>query len=96
MLRTNFQMVKDLYKKLKPVNRGVLTGEEVSIIREDLCLKDMNLLQLRNLRDFVVLYSSVQVDKDSTSPDEVMYNMDKCSGICAVIDDEIFNKGGEV
>jgi hypothetical protein len=94
-MKTNYQLVRSLYYKFKPVTRGILSGEEVSIIREDLCLRDMDVLQLRNLRDFTVLFFSVQMDK-SNDVEMVMSNSDKLSGICAVIDDEIVKKGGEV
>lgn len=93
-MRTNFQMVSNIYDKFKPAQRGFLTGEEADMITEELCLKEMDLLQLRNLRDFVVLYFNSM--RNNTSTDELMRNMDICSGICAVIDTEIFNNGGEV
>ena len=94
-MKTNFQMVKALFKKFQPVQRGIISGSEVEMVKEELCLKEMDILQLRNLRDFVVLYSS-SLTKDSDSPEDAMNNMDRCSGICAVIDEEIFGKGGEV
>ena len=94
-MRTNFQMVRDLFKKYQPAQRGIISGSEVAMIKEELCVAEMDILQLRNLRDFVVMYSSNSIKNDS-SIEEEMAMMDRCSGICSVIDEEIFGKGGEV
>ena len=94
-MKTNFQMVRELYKGFTPENKGFLNGEEVNMIKEKLCIPEMNILQLRNLRDFVVMFTSLKC-KDGMPIREEMVERDKCSGICAVIDNAIFAQGGEV
>ena len=91
-MRTNFQMVKDLDIKLTPLHRGILTGTEVEMIKEELCLEKMDILQLRNLRDFTVLYFSAK-RSDSDDVKQLMYNADKLSGITSVIDTQLIALG---
>lgn len=86
---TNYQMLLKLLKNFKPQQRGFLTAHEVDLIAKTLCLNQMNVLQLRNLRDFTVLFLS-------TCKGNEMDLMDKMSGITSVIDDFIINNGGEV
>lgn len=90
-MKTNFQMIMELNKKYDamPHKRGFATKEEVELITDMLCLKEMDILQLRNLRDFVVLFL------DSSDSDRIN-TMDKISAITSVIDHNIFMKGGEV
>lgn len=90
-MKTNFQMIRGLNKKYDamPHKRGFASKEEVELITDTLCLKEMDILQLRNLRDFVVLFL------DSSDTDRID-RMDKISAITSVIDHNIFMKGGEV
>lgn len=90
-MKTNYQMLKDLNKKYDSMKhtKGFLTKEEVNLISKDLCLKEMNILQLRNLRDFTVLFLS-------RGGGDEMDMLDKVSAITHVIDNEIWSKGGEV
>lgn len=86
-MNTNFQMLRDLLEKYHPQERGTATVEEVMCIRHTLHLIEMSILQLRNLRDFVVMY----LGKSDTPED-----WDRLSAITYAIDDEIIKKGGEV
>lgn len=86
-METNFCMLCNLRKDFKPSRKGFLSGEEVNTIRTTLHIADMDILQLRNLRDFTVLLFSSSKDED---------DKDIMSGITSVIDQEIFMKGGEV
>lgn len=86
-METNFCMLRKLKKNFKPLQKGFLSGDEVQTVRTTLNISDMDILQLRNLRDFTVLLFSS--DKDEN-------NMDIMSGITSVIDQEIYMKGGEV
>ena len=97
MKNTNFQMIKELdaeYDKL-PHKRGFISEETATLIKETLHLEEFEtVLELRNLRDFTVLYLSTKnKDKDDK---ETISNTDKISAITHMIDIEIFNKGGEV
>lgn len=57
---TNFHMIRDLKKKLEKMEltKGILYSEEIELIKNDLCLKEMDALQAQNLRDFAVMFLS--------------------------------------
>ena len=84
-MNTNFQMLKELNQKYNPETEGIVGREEQKLIKETLCLAEMDILALRNLRDFTVMFYSKKDDCH-----------DKMSAIVYVIDREIFNRGGEV
>lgn len=86
-MNTNFQMLKELLEKYHPQTRGFVSVEESKLIKETLHLAEMDILALRNLRDFTVLYMS---KKDTVE------DWDRMSAICTIIDNEIFKQGGEV
>ena len=86
-MKTNFLMLKELLEKYHPVERSILNLEENELIRETLHLEEMCILQLRNLRDFTVLYLSKSED---------MEDWDRMSAITYCIDWQICEIGGEV
>lgn len=86
-MNTNFQMLKELLEKYHPQTRGVVLPDEFKLIRGTLHLKEMDVLALRNLRDFTVMF----LGKSDT-----LKNWDRMSAIAYTIDTEIINKGGEV
>ncbi len=94
--KTNFQMLKEFDKEFNPERRGCLSGEEVNKIVEALQIKERTILDLRNLRDFVVMYYRNTEEDWKKDPAKCDYRGDKRSGIVAVIDQGIFNMGGEV
>lgn len=63
---------------------------EIYHINKTLCLDEMDVLQLRNLRDMVVMYYTIREKYMNID------TMDKTSAITAVIDNKIFNLGAEV
>lgn len=83
-MNTNFQMLKDLLEVYHPQERGVASKMEVDLITSKLHINEMNILQLNNLRDFVVLFLS---QKDT------MESWDQMSAITTVIDYRILNLG---
>lgn len=87
--KTNFQMLQELLKTFRPAEKSVLSSEEVAKIRTTLCIPEQEVLSLRNLRDFTVLFLSNKEDEN------IDYH-DIMSGIVHVIDLEILNKGGDV
>ena len=91
MRNTNFQNLKELLKGYTPETYGIVTTEECNLIRSSLELEGMGIIDLRNLRDFVVLFFS---RKDEAKVD--MADLDRMSAITAVIDTEIIKWGGEV
>jgi len=91
MRNTNFQNLRELLKSYTPKTFGVATVEECSLIKSGLQLEGMEIIDLRNLRDFVVMFFS---RKNEDKSDRV--DMDRMSAITAVIDKEIIKNGGEV
>lgn len=86
-MKTNFQMLKELLEKYHPLQRGMLSLYEATLIEETLCIGNMDILQLRNLRDFTVSH---------LGRSEKMENWDRMSAITTVIDMRISELGGEV
>lgn len=86
-MKTNFQMLKELLEMYHPVNRGIMSFSENALIRRILHIDDMDVLQLRNLRDFTVLHLG-RSDK--------MEDWDRMSAIATVIDMKISDLGGEI
>ena len=86
-MQTNSQMLRELLKEYHPKERGILYPEEYTIINETLHINEMDILQLRNLRDLTVLY----LGKSEKAED-----WDRMSAITHCIDLRIFNLGGEV
>ena len=88
-MQTNFQMLKELLEKYHPQTRGFISVEESKLIKETLHLAEMDILALRNLRDFTVAFIG---NKDN----DTIEDWDRMSAICTIIDNEIFKQGGEV
>ena len=86
-MKTNFQMLRELLEVYHPAERGIVSYDERLLIEKTLCLHRMDILTLRNLRDFVVLFLSKHDDTES---------WDKMSAITHVIDMEISYKGGMI
>ena len=86
-MKTNFQMLKELLEAYHPQERGIATAYEVKLIKEKLHIEEMDVLQLHNLRDFIVLFLS---NKDT------MEAWDQMSAISSVIDRDIRSKSGLV
>ena len=86
-MNTNFQMLRELLEKYHPEQRGIMNYEEKLLIQDVLHIGEMDVLQLRNLRDFVVLY----LGKPDNTED-----WDRMSAITYCIDCAIIELGGEV
>lgn len=86
-MNTNFQMLKDLLEEYHPETRGIVSLYEMDMIEKTLHLDEMNVLQMRNLRDFVVLH---------LGRSEKMEDWDRMSAITTVIDMRISELGGEI
>lgn len=96
-MKTNYQMITELENDYTPKQKGVVTMAEIYKINKALCLDEMDELQLRNLRDFVVMYFASQnkyFDGDALGRDIIA--MDKMSAITSVIDNKLWNIGAEV
>ena len=83
---TNFQMLKELLEKYHPAQRGIMNYDEKLLIQDVLHIGEMDVLQLRNLRDFTVLH---------LGRSENMEDWDRMSAITYCIDTAIIELGGE-
>lgn len=86
-MKTNYLMLKDLLEKYHPEQRGIMSRVESMLIKETLHINEMDILQLRNLRDFTVEFMSRS---------EKMEDWDRMSAITYAIDLRIVELGGEV
>lgn len=86
-MKTNFQMLRELLEKYHPKERGMITGNEYNLVIKTLCLDEMDILQLRNVRDFTVAHMGRS---------EKMEDWDRMSAITYCIDSKIVELGGEV
>lgn len=86
-MKTNFQMLRELLEQYHPKERGMLSGEEYKLVVDTLHLNEMDVLQLRNLRDFTVAHMGRS---------EKMEDWDRMSAITYCIDSRISELGGEV
>ena len=92
-MKTNFEMVKELDKAFQPKRRGVIEMSEIYFINKSLCLDEMDILQLRNLRDLTVMFYNLKMETEGGFDYDTH---DKMSAIVAVIDQKIRNNGGEI
>lgn len=82
-MKTNYLMLKELLQVYHPKNKMIFSDGEPELIANALHLEEMDILALRNLRDFVV---AVLDDSD----------WDRMSAITYCIDEIIYKRGGEV
>lgn len=96
---TNHTMLKNLLAKYEPETWGVCTGAEVTLITNELHLKEMTIRELKNMRDHVVMTWAIQryrnEDNKESQTTGVM-TLDKMSAITYIIDKQIVELGGEV
>lgn len=90
--RTNFQILKSI-EEFYPEKYGVLSESEEAYLQEALSIAGRDIISLRNLRDFAVMFYALQDDAAEVSPERIM---DKMSAVCAVIDDRLLALGAEV
>ena len=94
-MNTNFQMLRELLEQYHPQERGFILDDEMELIENILHLKEMDILALRNLRDFTVLFLNREA-KENEITENIIENLDKMSAIAFVIDMKITQKGREV
>lgn len=93
-MKTNNEMLYNL-KNWYPKELRFIGGEEVEYLKKALELKERSTLDLRNLRDYVVLHFGRNTDyyMKEKDWDNFVKEEDKMSAICGVIDHELFNRG---
>lgn len=82
-------MIQDLEEVYSPLHRGIVCMSEIYLINEKLCLDKMNELQLRNLRDFVVIYYDMLYKESEEDGQRDYTYIDKMSAVTCVIDDRL-------
>lgn len=85
-MKTNFQMLRELLEKYHPKERGMLVDGEYKLVADTLHLNEMDILQLRNLRDFTVSHMGRS---------EKLEDWDRMSAITYVIDSHIIELGAK-
>lgn len=85
--KTNHMMLKELLEIYHPKTKGILSDNECATIEVFLCLKNRTVIDLRNLRDFVVA---------SMGRSDDIEDWDRMSAITHCIDMELVNRGAEV
>lgn len=93
-MNTNFQNIKELDKQYTPSVRGVINPVEILTIKRVLEIRDMTEVELRNLRDFVVIFYTK--NEDINNFEKMIERMDKMSAITYVIDSELLDRGYEI
>ena len=86
-MNTNFIMLRELLEKYRPAQRGMISSCEYELVTKTLCINEMDILQLRNLRDFTVSHMDMS---------EKMEDWDRMSAITYVIDSRLVELGAEV
>lgn len=86
-MKTNNLMLRELLEQYHPNERGMMSRDEYNLVNKTLCLNEMNILALRNLRDYTVV---------KMSRSENIEDWDRMSAITYCIDSKIFELGGEV
>jgi hypothetical protein len=86
-------MLRELLEKYHPQERHIISAEETKLVKETLHISEMDILALRNLRDFTVMFLTQETTK---ATENIIKNWDRMSAITYVIDTEILEKGGEV
>lgn len=87
LTKTNHLMLVELLDVYHPKERGILSLEEDALIKEKLQLENRTVVELRNLRDFVVA---------RLAHSDKMEDWDRMSAITHCIDMELFDRGVEV
>lgn len=91
MTKTNFLLIRELDEQYHPQRRGYLNPQEVELVKKTLELETATELELRNMRDFVVIYLGNKSEKTDGGTDWEAW--DKMSAITHVIDTVLFDKG---
>lgn len=94
-MRTNNKMLQDLNTKYSVLThiRGVVTMKEIYLINSELELDGRSEVELRNLRDFIVLWFNMEIN---CNMDNALKLMDQLSAYTSVIDNKLFNMGCEI
>lgn len=96
--KPDFNLLQDLLKEYTPEKRGVVSKSEVEVIAERLELKSRTEVELRNMRNFSVIFLSDEADsaRERDEGTKFVTLMDMMSAIVSVIDHHIIEVGGEV
>lgn len=91
-MKSNYQMLRN-FENFKPQNRGLVNEEEIEVIEKHFYIKERTDVELQNLRDFVVMYYTMKMERKNA---DYFNQMDIMSAITFIIDSEKVNRGLEV
>jgi len=95
--KPDFNLIRDLQEVYTPKTRGIVSQTEIQLIKEKLELEQRTVIELRNVRNTVVMIYGRRADSfQDKDPSKMMELMDAMSAITAVIDEVLFNRGEEV
>ena len=94
-MKTNFQMIREI-KDYAPKSSMFTSKEEIEMLNQHFGLDKMSLLELRNLRDMVVLVYDKWLDDAMDEFPEQRKLMSAMQSITAVIDHFKLNAGAKV
>lgn len=92
-------IVVSLMKELKGKERGFLNESQKTRLEEILDIKDKCLEELRFMRNFYVMTIAdfiSQLKEDNSTVKDIMFCSDIMSAVTGVIDNAIYQKGGQV
>ncbi len=92
--KTDFHSVIEL-QAYTPKKSGIVSEDEVKMIRDTLELSERNMIELQNIRDMVVMLYTWWNDGERKAGGNVDYR-DAMSAITSVIDAEKVRRGMEV
>lgn len=95
--KTHFQLLQYV-RDYKPADDHVTSKEEVERISKHFGLKEMSLMELRNLRDMAVLFfTNISLkQKYEGNREDAIEAVHSMSSVTTIIDMEIFQRGGKV
>ena len=85
--KTNFVMLRELLTVYSPKERGFMSSDEFDMVNDMLHIKERTVIELRNLRDYVVA---------SMGDSDEVIDWDRMSAITHCIDMELVERGEEV
>ena len=89
--KTDYEEALDLRTKYIPLRRGIVSDAESRTISEVLELENRTMIELRNIRNTVVMVYGQLVDsaREENKMDDVMRLLDAMSGAACVIDSRL-------
>ena len=92
--KPDMDMLDDLDKAYVPAQKGIISEDEMMLVRKRLELEARSDIELQNIRNTVVMfYANMNQSDQKADPLALMASIDKMSAICAAIDMEKNKRG---